>query len=204
MVRSKKKLTKHPATVNEVSRAEFSRIEGVSKPMVNKWEKAGRLVFTADGKRVLVNESRQRLKDTAPLSGHINRIHSANRKKTENDSKPEIQFTELKDKVNESQLDLETKNAKELFENSRALKEKSAALQAAAEYEAYIGSLMDKKAAEKIIFERGRQFRDGLMSLSRKLAPEIAGNPNITEVEGILNSEFRLILENFANLPPVE
>ncbi len=101
-------------------------------------------------------------------------------------------------------MDLETDDAEILFKNSRALKEKALALQAAAEHEVFIGSLMEKKAAEKIAFERGRQFRDGLMTLSRRLAPEIAAISSINEVEGILNREFRAILESFANLPPTE
>lgn len=113
-------------------------------------------------------------------------------------------MAELTHKVTETQLDLKTKDAETLFKNSRALKEKAGALQAAAEHEVYIGSLMDKKVAEKIIFERGRQFRDGLMTLSRRLAPEIATISSINEVEEILNREFRAILESFANLPPIQ
>jgi hypothetical protein len=77
-------------------------------------------------------------------------------------------IAELVHKVNESQLDLETKNADELFKNSRALREKAAALQAAAEHEKFIGSLVERSVVEKIIFERGRQFRDGVVVCSRR------------------------------------
>jgi len=51
-----------------------------------------------------------------------------------------------------------------------------------------------KGAVEKLIFERGRQFRDGLITCARRIAPEVASNDDITEVEKILTREFRSIL----------
>lgn len=102
------------------------------------------------------------------------------------------------------QLDLETTDADELFKNSRALKEKALALQAAAEHEKFINSLVEKSVVEKIIYERGRQFRDGLMGLSRRLSPELIGMDDIAEVESMLNKEFREILTAFAKLPEIE
>lgn len=113
-------------------------------------------------------------------------------------------LAEMLHKVNESQLDLETTNADELFKNSRALKEKSAALQAAAEHEKFTGELVLKADVEKIIFERARQFRDGLINLSRRLSPELAGLSGVSEIESLLAKEHRLILEAFSKLPVIE
>jgi len=121
-----------------------------------------------------------------------------------NDSVVSSDMAELVHKVTDTQLDLETTDADELFKNSRALKEKSAALQAAAEHDKFIGELVDKSVVEKIIFERGRQFRDGLMSCSRRLAPEMAGLSGIREIESLLDKEFRTLLEHFARLPVIE
>lgn len=200
----KKKLTKHSGEVNEVSQAEFARIKRVSKAMVTKWKQENRLVFTADGKRILVNESNQRLKETSSPAGYANSIHAASRKNNEDSPAPEIPFTELKDRVNETQLDLETTNADDLFKNSRALKEKAAALQAAAEHEKFIGSLVERSVAEKIIFERARQFRDGVVVCSRRIAPDVIGKESITEIEAIIQKELRAMLEQFAKLPVIE
>ncbi|NBQ69560.1 MAG: hypothetical protein EBU46_12335, partial [Nitrosomonadaceae bacterium] len=100
--------------------------------------------------------------------------------------------------------DLETTDADELFKNSRALKEKSAALQAEAERQKFIGELVLKSDIEKIIFERGRQFRDGLIALSRRLAPELAGLTEITEIEQLLTREHRAVLMEFSRLPVIE
>lgn len=60
-------------------------------------------------------------------------------------------LAELVHKVTETQLDLETNDADELFKNARALKEKSAALQIEAERQKYIGELVEKDVVEKII-----------------------------------------------------
>ena len=90
------------------------------------------------------------------------------------------------------------------LEAYRALKEKSAALQAAAEHDKFIGELVLKSDIEKIIFERGRQFRDGLMNLSRRLAPELSGLSGITEIEALLTREHRAIPVEFSKLPVVE
>lgn len=106
--------------------------------------------------------------------------------------------------VNGTQLDLDSADADILFKNARALKEKAMALQAAAEHEKFVGSLVDKAAVEKLIFGRGRQFRDGLMSLSRRLAPVVVGCDSIPEAERLLNTEFRDILEAFCKLPVIE
>lgn len=204
MTNTKKKLTKRKERVNEMTQAEYARYKGVSAVMVNKWKNAGRLILTADGRRVLVNESNQRLKDTASPNGYTNSIHAASRKNKDAEIKEEIPFTELKKQVNETQLDLETNNADELFKNSRALKEKSSALQAAAEYEAYIGELSPKKELETLIFERARQFRDGMMASKKKMAPNLSGLTNIKEIELLLDNEFRALLDKFAGLPEVK
>ena len=203
MATKSKKLTVINRRVNEMTQAEFARYRGVSKPMVTRWKQEGRLIMTADGKRILVNESNQRLKDTASPAGYTNSIHAAARKNKSLESDQEIPFIELRKQVKESQLDLETTNTDDLFKNSRALKEKVAALQAAAEYEKFIGELCKKEEVERAIFERGRQFRDGLMTLSRRISPDLVNKSN-TEIESILSEELRQTLIGFTKLPVIE
>lgn len=48
-----------------ISQAEFARRLGVQRSYVHALKEAGRLVLTSDGKRVLVEESLQRLEETA-------------------------------------------------------------------------------------------------------------------------------------------
>lgn len=189
---------------NMMTQTEYAEYKGVHKSRVTQWKKDGRLVFSEYGKFVLVSESDARLKQTADLNGYANSLHAAaERAKINEKIAEEKSFDQLKNEVYSTQLDLETTNADELFKNSRALKEKSAALQAAAEYEVYMGELSPKKELETLIFERARQFRDGMMASKKKLAPNLSGLTNIKEIEMLLDNEFRLLLDKFSDLPEV-
>ena len=189
---------------NIVTQSEFSRVIGVTPQTVGEFKRDDRLVleYSAGRDRVLVNESIDKLNKTMQLNG-VFRNRQIELDKIE-EVKQFESFEELKENVFETQLDLETTDADELFKNAKALKEKSAALQAAAEHDKFIGELVEKSVVEKIIFERGRQFRDGMMSLSRRLAPELAGLDGMKEIESVLDREFRLLLENFSKLPVIE
>ena len=195
-------MTKLP---NMMTQTEYAKYKGVHKSRVTQWKKDGRLVFSADGKFILVAESDARLKETVNLNGYANSVHAAAERAEINERiEQEKSYEELKSAVTNTQLDLETKDADELFKNARALREKAAALQAAAEHEKFIGSLVEKSVVEKIIFERARQFRDGVMATSRRIAPDVIGKESITEIEAIVQKELRVMLEQFAKLPEVE
>lgn len=65
-----------------VSFAEFARIIDRTKGYVSQLKSAGRLVLTADGKRVLVEESRARIKATSdPAKWPLTLAHEAERKR---------------------------------------------------------------------------------------------------------------------------
>ena len=195
-------MTKHQ---DMMTQTEYAKYKGVHKSRVTQWKKDGRLVFSADGKFILVAESDVRLKETVNLNGYANSVHAAAERAEINERiEQEKSYEELKNSVSNTQLDLETKDADELFKNARALREKASALQAAAEHEKFIGSLVEKAAVEKIIFERGRQFRDGVMATSRRIAPEIIGKESLVEIESIIQKELRGMLEEFAKLSVIE
>lgn len=195
-------MTKLP---NMMTQTEYAKYKSVHKSRVTQWKKDGRLVFSADGKFILVAESDARLKETVNLNGYANSVHAAAERAEINERiEQEKSYEELKSAVTNTQLDLETKDADELFKNARALREKAAALQAAAEHEKFIGSLVEKSVVEKIIFERARQFRDGVMATSLRIAPDVIGKESITEIEAIVQKELRVMLEQFAKLPVVE
>lgn len=195
-------MTKLP---NMMTQTEYAKYKSVHKSRVTQWKKDGRLVFSADGKFILVAESDARLKETVNLNGYANSVHAAAERAEINERiEQEKSYEELKSAVTNTQLDLETKDADELFKNARALREKAAALQAAAEHEKFIGSLVEKSVVEKIIFERARQFRDGVIAASRRIAPDVIGKESIVEIEQIVQKELRGMLEQFAKLPVVE
>lgn len=165
------------------SQAEFARKYGYSKAAVTQFKKADRLVFISAG--VLDFEaSRKKIFDTSnPSRNDVSRRHAEYRGEDETE-KPE-----------------RSGNA---FHNAKTVREKYLALQAKLDYEVNSGMYVEKAQVEKIVFERARQFRDGLLTCSRRIAPEISGREDVKQIEDILYKEFRLILEQFSKLPVVE
>lgn len=188
---------------NKLTKAEYALYKGVSRPMVSKWFKDNRLVMTPDDCFVLVSESDARIKLTASLNGSFYNQKAGEERKKINENIAEKGIEQLTHEVNYQQLDLEVEDADSLFKNARAMKEKALALQAAAEQAKFIGELVEKSQIEKIIFERARQFRDGLMTCKRRVSPELAG-ADANAIESILDREFRSLLESFAKLPVIE
>lgn len=64
--------------------------------------------------------------------------------------------------------------------------------------------LVKLELVNKLIFDRSRQFRDGLMGVARKAAPLVSTKTDIKEIEQILTQEFRHILQEFGRLPLVK
>ena len=165
------------------SQAEFARKYGYSKAAISQFKKAGRLVFVSPG--VLDFEaSRQRIHDTADPS----RADVAKRHET------------LRNVDNDEDKATASSNS---FQNARTVREKYLALQAKLDYEVNSGLLVKKSDVERAIFERGRQFRDGLMTLSRRISPDLVNKSN-TEIESILSEELRQTLIGFTKLPIIE
>lgn len=189
---------------NELTKSEYARHKGVSRPMVSKWYKDGRLVMTPDDRFVLVNESDARIKLTASLNNSFYDQKAGEEREKINKIIDEKGFDGLTEEVNKHQLDLDTKDVDELFKNARAMKEKSLALQADVEHKKAIGDLVERDVVEKIIFERSRQFRDGVTATSKRLAPLIVGKDSLKEVEILINDELRYMLDQFSKLPVVE
>lgn len=121
-----------------------------------------------------------------------------------NISLSEEEFTALTQEVNKQQLDLEIDDAEILYRNARALREKAAALQSAAEHSKYIGDLVERDQVNKLVFDRARQFRGGLLASARRIAPQVAATQDIKLVELILNNEMRSILDQFSKMPVIE
>lgn len=182
----------------------FAASQGVSRQMGYKWKKDGRLVMTPDEKSVYVKESIERIKLTKSLNGSFYDQKAKQEREKINEIIADKGLSELTQEVSYQQLDLETDDADVLFKNARALREKSVALQAAAEHEKFIGELVPRYHVEKIVSERTRQFRDGLLTCSRRIAPEISGKEDVKQIEDILYKELRFQLNNFSKLPVVE
>lgn len=180
--------------------SELAATLGISVQMCNRLKKRG---MPSDSLQNAIEWRKKNLDVTQTKGWRIDGNHGLKPVSIEptEDSRT---FEELQAVVSNAQLNLDGNDADELFKNARALKEKAFALQAAAEHEKFVGALVEKEVVEKIIFERGRQFRDGLLGLSRRLAPALAEETNISVIEGRLTQEFRQLLEQFAKLPIIE
>lgn len=171
---------------------------GISHQLCNRLKKRG---MPTDSLEVAIQWRRMNLDTTNTKEWRIDGNTGLKRSNENNSNKS---FEELTNSVQSRQLDLETTNAEELYQNARALKEKALALREAAEYEKFIGELCRKEEVERAIFVRGRQFRDGLMGLCRRVAPEIMGKTSAAEIERILMDEHRNMLIEFTKLPVIE
>lgn len=189
---------------NQLTFTKYAEYKGVSKPMVSKWKRDGRLVLTDDDKFVLVAESDARIRLTASLNNSFDEKRAAEERERVNKIIEEKGLTELSAEVNGAQLDLETDDADVLYKNSRALREKACALQAAAEHQKFIGELVEKSVVEKIIFERARQFRDGVTATSKRIAPLVIGKESLKEIESLIDNELTYMLDQFSKLPVIE
>lgn len=166
------------------TKAEFAREYGYSKAAVSQFDKNGRLVHVTD-KLIDFELSMQRITDTSdPRRDDVRRRHAKN--------------------SGRSTINEEKTSSGNSFQNARTVREKYLALQAKLDYEKNAGLLVEKKEVEKILFERARQFRDGVMATSRRIAPDVIGKESITEIESIVQKELRGMLEHFAKLPVIE
>lgn len=166
------------------TQAEFARKYGYSKAAISQFKKAGRLVFVSPG--VLDFEaSRKRIIDTSdPNRADVARRHAALRNPESKEDKEVISSNS--------------------FQNARTVKEKYLALQAKLDYEVSSGSLVEWEKVEKVISERGMHFKDGLLLMSRKIAPLIAGKDDVREIELIITKEIKAIIEEFRKLPRIQ
>lgn len=165
-----------------ITKAKLAKELGITRQSINTWIKRGDLVFDESGK-MSVDEFNKQLGS---------KLHPVSKIR---DEKYYPIFNTTDTSAEDVELD---------FHAARTIREIAEAKTAEFKLNIMRGNYVEKSEVDKFVFERGRQFRDGLMSLSRKLAPEIAGNPSISEVESIMNAEFRFILEGFANLPAPE
>lgn len=169
---------------NEGTQSQFAKKYGYSRAAITQFKNAGRLVFIRPG--ILdFKASKQRIIDTSdPNRSDVAKRHA-----------------ELRNQESEEDKITTSSNS---FQNIRTVKEKYLALQAKLDYEVSSGSLVEWEKVEKVISERGMHFKDGLLLMSRKIAPLIAGKDDVQEIELIITKEIKAIIEEFRKLPRIQ
>ena len=169
-------------TDTPLTKAKLAKELGITRQSINTWIKRGDLVFDETGKMSIDEFNRQ-------LG---NKLHPVSKIR---DEKYSPIFNDLNKNVEDVDLD---------FHAARTIREIAEAKTAEFKLNVMKGDYVEKSQAENIIFERARQFRDGLMTCKRRISPELAGIESSKDIENILDREFRILLESFAKLPVVE
>ena len=169
-------------TDTPLAKAKLAKELGITRQSINTWIKRGDLVFDETGKMSIDEFNRQ-------LG---NKLHPVSKIR---DEKYSPIFNDLNKNVEDVDLD---------FHAARTIREIVEAKTAEFKLNVMKGDYVEKSQVEKIIFERARQFRDGLMTCKRRISPGLAGIESSKDIENILDREFRILLESFAKLPVVE
>jgi len=169
-------------TDTPLTKAKLAKELGITRQSINTWIKRGDLVFDETGKMSIDEFNRQ-------LG---NKLHPVSKIR---DEKYSPIFNDLNKNVEDVELD---------FHAARTIREIAEAKTAEFKLNVMKGDYVEKSQVEKIIFERARQFRDGLITCKRRISPELAGIESSKDIENILDREFRILLESFAKLPVVE
>lgn len=168
-------------TDTPLTKAKLAKELGITRQSINTWIKRGELAFDETGK-MSVDEFNRQLG---------NRLHPVSKIR---DEKYSPIFNDAKVDTEEIELD---------FHAARTIREIAEAKTAEFKLNILKNDYVEKSQIEKIIFERARQFRDGLMTCKRRVSPELACAA-VNDIETILDREFRMLLESFAKLPVVE
>ena len=131
-----------------LTQAQFARHLGVDRAHITRLKQAGRLVLTPSG-QVDVEASEARIAATAdPAKAPVAERHAAGRAAAvDGEKQPKTANQEMADKVTTT------------YQQSRAVRERYAALTAKAEYESLIGKLVDADAARSAVADLCVTFR---------------------------------------------
>lgn len=196
--------TPQTASVNE-----FARMLGVRPSAITALRNAGRLVFTDDGKRILVDESRTLIRETMdPSKAGVVARHAAARAArnaaqgaTGADAQPSAQDApEAQPAPPHAALAPESTavRAASGYQASRAVREKFLALAAKRDYEISIGKLLDAAEVTAAATTAVATLRGRLEVLSDVLAARLAAVRDESAARAILTEEIEHALEDLA------
>ena len=180
------------------TRSEFAAQQGVNKSTVSRWEKKGRLVFTADG-LVDFEASRQLIVSTAdPAKQGVSKRHAQERaeKSLALDAGFDVgSGLPSAPKAPESSKSTQTYDA---FNQARADKEAELAKLAKIKRLEQEGHLIRRDKVKADIEALASIVSKGLSGLTARIMPQLNGEADPGKREQILESEIRRVLSEFA------
>lgn len=157
---------------NLMTQAAFSRHIGKTRGYVTQLKTHGRLVMTADGKRVMVAESMQLIADTEdPNRVDVKERHAQAR----------TQGVGTADTLDAPDYDENTPK----LGKAKAKEAHYKALQAEIAYKKEVGELVDKQEMQAAVSDCVLVFKQGIENLPHLVAPELVGK-DVNAVRGTL------------------
>lgn len=170
------------ATKESVTQSQFAKLMGWYPSYVTKLKQAGRLVFTPNGKRVLVDASEARIEETKdPNRDDVAGRHAKNRKG--DTTKPNA----AQQKVNAS------------YTKSRANKEYYASETAKIEHQKLVGELCEIAGVHHAGGEAGVMVRTVLENLPDQLAPMLAPITDEGRLRALLVEHIEIVLHELSD-----
>lgn len=175
--------------------AEFAKLLRVKPSAVTQLKAADRLLLTEDGKRVRVDASLARIRETAdPSKAAVAARHAAGRGEPTGYADPS-----LSDEGEGSEDDDDSASS-ELpgYQKSKAKREHYLALQEQRAYEVEIGKLLDAEQVASAVTSGVRRLREALERLPADLAPELAATADEDQVRDRLAEAVEHALEDLS------
>lgn len=166
----------------QLTKAKLAKELGITRQTINTWVNRGDLIFDETGK-MSVDEFNKQLGD---------RLHPKSKIR---DDKYSPIFDNVEDKSEEIDLD---------YHAARTIREIAEAKIAEHKLNVMRGDFVEKSVVEKILFERARQFRDGVTATSKRIAPLVVGKESLKEIETLIDTELTYMLDQFSKLPVIE
>lgn len=166
-----------------VSKSEFARLRGVSPAMVTKWIKAGRLVLTADGRRVNAAASLQRIAAGAdPSRGGVGG-HGP-----------------IGEAFPPASVDVgPAPRQRATFNEVRTAREAYNVKQAELDYRERLGELVERDRYDRAIIDGVAPIMAALDTLSARLGPALAAESDARKVQNMIDAEVAAIRREMAD-----
>lgn len=189
----------------EMTRADYARYRGCRKSYITQLAHEGRLVFTADGKRVRVKESDQRISESRdPSKEGVRERHAAHRGEAlaqelalETPPANEHRGEDVAQPAGAGGSPPAPSDGDSLMDVRRELIAEQAASAKLKRMELE-GRLVDKAEVMRAVFEKARVARNALLALPDRLATPLAAEVNPAKVHDMLVAEFRRVADELA------
>jgi hypothetical protein len=175
--------------------SEFAKLLRVKPAAVTQLKAADRLVLTDDGKRVRVEASLARIRETAdPSKAAVAARHAAGRGEPTSYAAP----SSLDEGEGQEDDDEPTAGDTPAYQRSRAKREHYLALQEQRAYEESVGKLLDAEEVVSAVSSGVRRLREALERLPIDLAPELAALTDEEKVRDRLSEAVEHALDDLS------